>query len=249
MKDVEGFNLYLLPVTSTGEGIEVGPPGKITSLRNFTFAPVWSPDGRQLAFGSAEGGSLQVWSVAPEGGALRRFEHARLHPVARPLHWAPGPEIIYASPEGGRLRRLDVATGGTEPLVRADSVSAMDAAVWSPDGTRFAVRVYRGYEDSVTGIWIASPERLLTRLTPDWGFVPVAWADDGRRVLLMRPGRAELFAIGLQGGSPVEVATLPFESPDWTRLAVYANGTEALYSRLSDRRDLWLLERLDGAPW
>jgi len=249
MKDVEGFNLYLLPLTSNGEKVEVGPAGKITSLRNYTFAPVWSPDGRQLAFGSAEGGFLQVWSVAPDGGALRRYEHARLHPVARPLHWAPGGEIIYASPEGGRLRRLDVATGQTERLVLDDNISTMDAAVWSPDGTRFAVRVYRGYEDPVTGIWIASPERLLTRLTPDLGFVPVAWADEGRRVLLLKTGRPELFAIGLQGGSPVHVATLPFDSPDWTRLAVYANGAEALYSRLGDRRDLWLLERLDGKPW
>jgi Tol biopolymer transport system component/predicted Ser/Thr protein kinase len=246
MKDVEGFNLYLMPLVLRNGGAEAGQPAKITSLRTFSFAPVWSPDGRAIAFGSAESGTLRIWRIAPDGGELRRFEKTRLDPVARSLQWAPGNEIIYAGAEGRRLRRLDPASGRSEPLVLSDTLSAMDAPVWSPDGSRIAVRVSRGHEDSLTGVWIASPERLLRHLTQGWEFVPVGWAEDGGRVFLMKGSRPEVYAVGVRGGTPVQVSTLPFESPDWTGLSMGANGDRVLYTRFSDRRDLWLVEPLEG---
>ena len=247
MKDVEGFNLYVMPL-STDEGTpEVGQPVKITSLRSFTFAPVWSPDGREIAFGSAGAGSLQIWRVAPDGGNLGRFETTRLHPGADPLQWAPGEEIIYSSHEGKKLRRLDPVSGRSEPLVRADSISLMDASVWSPDGKRFAVRVYRGHEDSLTGVWIASRERLEMRLTTGWEYVPVGWATNGSRVFLMKAGRPEIYTISTGGGTPDYVFALPLESPNWTDMSLSGNGDQVLYTRFRAQTDLWLAESTNGA--
>jgi hypothetical protein len=122
----------------------------------------------------------------------------------------------------------------------------MDAPVWSPDGSRIAVRVSRGYGDSLGGVWIASPERLLRRLTQGWEFVPVGWTEDGERVFLVKGARPEVYAVSVRGGAPTQVSTLPFESPDWTGLSLCANGNRALYTHFSDRRDLWLVEPLEG---
>jgi len=246
MKDVQGFNLYVMPITMREGTPESGQPAKITSLQTFTFAPVWSPDGKQIAFGSAHGGALQVWRIAPDGSELRRFEQTRLHPGAHPLQWAPGREIIYAASEGRKLRRLDPSSGRSEPLVLSDSISTMSAPVWSPDGSRFAVRVYRGYEDSLSGVWIASAQRLETRLTRGWELLPVGWAEQGERVFMMKAGRPELYAVSARGGTPGHVVTLPFDAPDWTEIALYDNGDRVLHTRFSDRRDLWLVEHPEG---
>jgi Tol biopolymer transport system component len=245
MKDVEGFNVYVMPI-ETAEGVpRAGRAAKITSLRTFTFGPVWSPDGREIAFGSAEGGTLQIWRIAPDGSNLRRVDGARLRPGPRPLQWGPGREIIYASAEGNQLRRLDPESNRTEPLVLSDTLSSMDAPVWSPDGQRVAVRVHRGYEDSLTGVWIASRERLETQLLRGWEFVPLGWAEDGRRVFLTRSGQPDLYAVSASGGTPRVVTTLPFESPQWTDVSVHGSGKRVLYTRFSDRRDLWLVEPLE----
>ena len=188
MKDIEGFNVYVMPLSMSGSTPSPGQPAKITSLRTFTFAPVWSPDGKAIAFGSAGGGTLQIWKVAPDGSNLWRFERTRLQPGADPLQWAPGSEIIYTSHEGKRLRRLDPVSGLSEPLIRSDSISLMDAPVWGPNGEEFAVRVYRGQEDTLTGVWIASRQRLEMRLTSGWEYVPVGWAQDGTTIFLDEGG-------------------------------------------------------------
>ena len=59
-------DIYTVP--STG-----GRATQITTNPAFDTTPVWSPDGKQIAFASDRMGSLDVFVVAKEGGVPQRL--------------------------------------------------------------------------------------------------------------------------------------------------------------------------------
>ena len=75
--------------------------------------PVFSPDGRQLAFARGDsGGWDDVFAVSPEGGEPRRLSRRPLQIVG--LDWVPdGRHLVAAGGEGGppQLWRLDAGSG------------------------------------------------------------------------------------------------------------------------------------------
>ena len=59
-------DIFTVPVTG-------GEARQITSNSAFDSRPVWSPDGKQIAFASDRMGSLDVFVVAKEGGVPQRL--------------------------------------------------------------------------------------------------------------------------------------------------------------------------------
>jgi predicted AlkP superfamily pyrophosphatase or phosphodiesterase len=96
--------------------IDGGPPRQVTFMNSECYCPVWSPDGRELAFISFEGGTYQVWTVGSGGGAAEVFENTRVG-ESRRLAWAPGKNILYAGVGNRNLMLLDPHTGNESPLV------------------------------------------------------------------------------------------------------------------------------------
>ena len=115
---------------------------KLVPLVNSSFLdemPLYSPDGKSIAFISNRTGLMQVWIARADGSEARqvsRFRSAQIHnPVWAPdgRHMAmdltrPGEEGIY---------QLDVEGGALKQLVAGTA----DAAVYSPDGRWLYYRV------------------------------------------------------------------------------------------------------------
>ena len=124
-----------------------GVPRK-TRLNSITFGgPSWSPDGRDLAFGSSDYDSVSVHLISRDGTNDRViWEGDSARPISQ-VTWSPdGEEILFIAdaayvvrPDGSGLRRLEL------PL-KAD-FSYMRAA-WSPDSSRIAF--YDGWDGIVT---------------------------------------------------------------------------------------------------
>ena len=124
-----------------------GVPRK-TRLNSITFGgPSWSPDGRDLAFGSSDYDSVSVHLINRDGTNDRViWESDSARPISQ-VTWSPdGEGILFIAdaayvvrPDGSGLRRLEL------PL-RAD-FSYMRAA-WSPDSSRIAF--YDGQNGIVT---------------------------------------------------------------------------------------------------
>jgi tricorn protease len=125
-------------------------------------APVFSPDGSQIAFSMNVGGNLDVYVVAAEGGEPRRLTYHPKEDVA--VDWTPdGKNILIRSrrvTDATHQLYLISAQGGFEkplPLPIAWSGS------FSPDGARLAynplsdpTRTWRNYRGGQTSaIWLA----------------------------------------------------------------------------------------------
>jgi Tol biopolymer transport system component len=175
-----------------------GPARTLLTHAPFLWAPVFSPDGRTIAFTRGEvDGSWHIWTVPADGGTPRRLtstEGGEIYPRFTPV----GRSVLYhnwAAPR--RIWRVP-ADGGTPHLV-SRSADGEGYADVSPDGRSIAFvraeaqseRIYiapidggstsngsaviRGANGSAG---IRGPEQLLTKSA---GSVP-RWSPDGRRI-------------------------------------------------------------------
>src|SRR6516165_5746903 len=98
----------------------------VTMHEAHDIAPVFSPDGRMLAFSSNRHGSYDVFVVPVQGGRPRRltFDSATdmvtgwspdgknvLFVSTRDTSFPPNPELYTVPVEGGRVRRITVDEG------------------------------------------------------------------------------------------------------------------------------------------
>jgi serine/threonine protein kinase len=152
-----------------------------------------SPDGQQLAFTGDSDGVSMLW--------LRRLDKS----VSRPLPDTEGAYAPFWAPDdseigffaGGKLRRIDVASGYVQVI--ADAPSGRGGA-WSPDGTIVFAPVATAGLMRVAAVG-GTPVPLIDggpgRGTPRWPqFLP-----DGRRFLFYRAALPELGIRGVYVGS------------------------------------------------
>jgi tricorn protease len=198
-------------------GREGGDASRLTAGAGLESYPVFSPDGKSIAFAGEYEGNLDVYLIPAAGGVPVRLTH---HPDPDvPVGWTPdGKQIIFRSTRHsyGRFVRLFMipATGGqpTElPLPMAEDGSL------SPDGKRIAyvpfsnapqfpgryrpLKNYRG--GSASPLWIAElGDSAITKVdrTNSNEFDPM-WIGETIYFLSDRDGPTALFACDVAGKS------------------------------------------------
>lgn len=146
--------------TAYGDLWKVSASGGQATLMTLNEAwdghPVWSRDGRQIAFASDRFGDLDVFIMNADGSGLERvtYHSADDHPS----DFSPdGSAILFSSSRGdsaassyfptGALPELyEIATAGGTP--RRVMTNPGNQARYSPDGTRIAYREEKAYENA-----------------------------------------------------------------------------------------------------
>jgi Tol biopolymer transport system component len=157
-------------------------------------SPVWSPDGKAVAYAGHPGGPFTTRQVM-----VRYLESSMPQQVTRlaedavPIAWAPdGMRILFSSrhaPAG--IWSISVAGGEPESFF---PFSGRELIAVSPDLRTVAV-VRRG-EDHLYGLWISSPPNATQRkYTPDpiashtlYNETRLGFSPDGKRLLLFMRG-------------------------------------------------------------
>lgn len=191
----------IFTVSSTGSGLR-----RVTRNRaGADFSPVWSPDGRRLAFlrGSFRTPQTDLFVIGSNGRGLRRV----LRDVAGDLAWSPnGRRLLFSRTRdgGGRTDFYVVGLTGSDlrRLTRdpRDDPRLRSSPSWSPDGTLIAFYLQQsragagpcgptlGDEPSgecrASGVWLmtangGNPHFLAAGANPDW-------SPDGSRILFTR---------------------------------------------------------------
>lgn len=200
------------------------------SARCCSFEPVWSHDGKRIAWIYRS----DLWTVRSDGTDDRRAARSVLPSywesgVADAPSWSPDDaRLLFERRERdkkhpGSLRslgifRVDVDGRGVRRL------AAGTAPAWSPDGTRIAF-VRGSHVVSITPD--GTGERRLTTVaratTP-----PLSWSPDSTRIAVSRGG--DIYAVRADGSGETRLTTSrrretePAWSPDGSRIA-YVDGS------------------------
>jgi len=213
--------------------------------------PVFSPDGKWIAFQADRPTGREIWLVPSTGGAprqLSREQKVTYYAFARPA-WSPdGREIAFAVRD--TLFRMRVEDGVTtavrmEPVVGAGGRSAVprpSAPAWSPDGGRIAF-----VSTSDQRIWaVARDGGAATPVTPERvAAVAPAWSPDGTRIAFFVSDSVAQPQIWIQeiGGMPRRLTDQPQVVNNRVRWT--GDGSSIVYSAVGR---LWRISAAGGEP-
>ena len=199
-----------------------GKARQITSSRGYDTHPVWSPDGKSIAFASDREGSMDVFIVGRDGGVPRRLTSHSGNEV--PVAFRDNDHVLFGAavmPDAGDMtfpsaqfpQVYEVSTEGGRPVMFS-SVPMEDISV-SPYGRSFLYHDRKGYEDawrkhhtsSITrDIWLCTTavdrERRFRKITTFDGEdrTPV-WAQDGKSFYYLseRDGSFNIYRSDIEG--------------------------------------------------
>lgn len=199
-----------------------GKARQITSSRGYDTHPVWSPDGKSIAFASDREGSMDVFIVGRDGGVPRRLTSHSGNEV--PVAFRDNDHVLFGAavmpdaedmtfPSAQFPQVYEVSTEGGRPVMFS-SVPMEDISI-SPDGRSFLYHDRKGYEDawrkhhtsSITrDIWLCTAavgrERRFRKITTFDGEdrTPV-WAQDGKSFYYLseRDGSFNIYRSDIEG--------------------------------------------------
>jgi Tol biopolymer transport system component len=152
-----------------------GTAKRITDLLIDAHQPVWSPDGKSIAFFAYTEGGYDIWSMAPDGSNQHKLTWGPFDD-REPIWSHDGTRVAFSSDRGNSLGSdyniwvVDIRTGEIKQLTRNPAEDYMPS--WSPDDREIAFASSRG------GVWAVTVENGTERQVatsqgrvdaPSWG--------------------------------------------------------------------------------
>jgi dipeptidyl aminopeptidase/acylaminoacyl peptidase len=207
----------------TGEQVPLAGSGS-------QFSPVWSPDGKRLAYvGMEEGGSPQLYVRWMESGATARITGLPDSPSS--LAWSPdGKQIAYVMHVPGEATKFGEAPAKPEGAKWAEPLEVIDRVTYRADGGGY---LKPGYDQVFVVAADGGAPRQLTFGKFD-ASGPLSFAPDGKTLVLSsnrradwerEPNDSEVFALDVASGALTQLTRRygpdhgAVVSPDGSRIA------------------------------
>ena len=155
-----------------------GSATRLTSMPSYESNPVWSPDGKSIAFASDRNGNFDIYAVDTAGGQARRLTSNSASEIPEAFSpdgkyvlfsasiQDPVESALFPSSRMTELYKVPVK-GGSTVQVLGTPAKMMS---YLPDGKRFLYQDVKGFEDewrkhhtsSVTrDIWLYDPVKSM----------------------------------------------------------------------------------------
>ncbi|MEO7138456.1 MAG: hypothetical protein ABI037_12125 [Gemmatimonadales bacterium] len=241
-------------------GAAVGTPRAFTTWYGEDFPPVWSPDGRWIAYHSHrppaptvsyEGNSDDIWLRRAGAPAAEDIRLTDFGLEAGSPDWSPdGTRLVFTSwekdgePEGAFpwIVTIDPSTGrplwhGRLPLPAP--IRGAEQAAWSPNGEELAIE-----EKTAEGrhrLWVVRADGNRARKVVDYAmptYGGVDWTPDGKTLVYsaLAGERMQLFTVPAGGGTPRKLTT---DQQNLLHPQVSPNGELIAATRVLQRKELW----------
>jgi len=101
-------------------------------------APIWSPDGKKIAFSSGQDGNGEVYVMNADGANPINLTHYNRGMDSHPI-WSPdGKKIAFSSYRDGNWEIYVMNADGTNPFNLTNNQAGDSDPVWSPDSQKIA---------------------------------------------------------------------------------------------------------------
>ena len=165
--------------------LERGTSSRLNSGETWEGSPVWSPDGRHVAFASDPDGPPDIYVIDLESGGPKKLLWAALDVMLHPAAWSPDGREILVNNGGDPSENIWSlpATGGEDPTPLSPpitTVGGVNEMSFSPDGRWLAVA---SSESGASEIYVHPFRRPgpRVRLSQEGGRRP-RWRRDGREL-------------------------------------------------------------------
>lgn len=199
--------LYRMDADGLGLQVLVQDPALIAT------PPIWSPDGKWVAYHSGDGLQVNIHVVDSGGNEIREITASTS--VNRFGDWSPdGDQVLFLSNREGQSAVYIADLEGGEPTKLTDSQYSSAMAVWSPNGEQIAFVSDRDEDVEIYLMTLASGE--ITRLTDSIGVDAYPkWSPNGAQIafLSIRDGNPEIYIMNADGSDQMNLTnTLAQES-------------------------------------
>ena len=213
----------------------------LTTLHDLEYSPVWSPDGKQIAFlsSSAAGLGLYVSSLPPNSSTRKIYiPNETTGWDTGALAWSPdGKSFLLADHLGSQpsssIFQIDLATFKAHPLTSPPPGWEGDLTpAFSPDGQKIAF-VRESESETSDLYWIPVAGGEPRQITHDEKLIHgIAWATDNQSIIFSsnRAGQPALWQVAINGGAPER---LPVGTEDASQPAVSAKGDRLAFVQSS----------------
>jgi serine/threonine protein kinase len=237
----DNFNIYV-------KLIGAGSPFKLTNDPAYESSPVWSPDGRYIAFVKNNG----LYIFPSLGGDERKITDVKQGGMIEGggIDWSPdGKNIVVSSASDSSgahgIVLISVDTGKKQKLTSPENINTIftgDANPrFSPDGSEIAF--IRALSYSITELCVVpSAGGKVKQLTFDkHHIVSEAWTPDGKEIVFSsnKSGNSALWRIPSVGGSAKIVAGT---GEGAGAIDIAKEGNELAYIHTTSNLNIWHLD-------
>ncbi|HZM72792.1 MAG TPA: hypothetical protein VFC71_05400 [Candidatus Polarisedimenticolia bacterium] len=200
-----------------GSGVIAVTPKLVVNVSHYSF----SPDGRHIVYlEEVRDGQRTMWVANVDGSGALPFDLDGME-ADWPAYRPDGSEILFAGGEalsglGNGIYAVNVASGVVRMIVAPSANPSLETLSWSPDGSQIAYVEWNPQEggpcSKVVHVVAAdgSGDRRLPVPAGTTCQEPVAWSNDGTRVVVVRNlagSDLAVFAIVPADGSGVGLDT------------------------------------------
>lgn len=199
-----------------------GTATRITSDAAYETNPIWSPDGKTIAYASDRHGSADIFVIPATGGEPHRL--TSFSAAETPQAFSPDGSLIYFSAAiqdpassalfpSGRLTELYTipAAGGAVNQVLA---TPAERIAFAPDGKSFVYQDIKGMENEWRKHHTSSVTRGLWRYDLKTGkHTPLVDHPGEDRDPIISPSGKELIFLSERNGGTMNVYTVPLADP------------------------------------
>lgn len=204
-------------VSATG-----GTATRLTTAPSIESEPIWSPDGKTIAFASDRNGGQDIYLMAADGGNLRRLTYhsatetpEAFTPDGKYVVYSaaiqdPTESVLFPSSRLTELYRIPVEGGRPEMILASPAQSVS----YSPDGKSFLYQDQKGFEDQWRKHHTSSVTRDLWLYDTETGKHRNLTSRPGEdRNPVMSPDGKTMYFLSERDGKTFNVYSLPIENP------------------------------------